>query len=298
MALSEADLTTMAQQGAGPTSRDTYATVQLALEANGSGYSDKRFKVFPQGSYGNDTNIYRESDVDVVIRLDSIFTYDLSALPADQSAAFSTSHGASSYTHVHFREHVVAALKTRFGDQAHPGTKAVRIEPFHNRRKADVIAAIQHRKYRWWSSDQEGGSDYVHGISFHKSDGTRVINYPKQHRENLIAKNQRTNEWFKHIIRIFKNSRERMEREGRIQQGIAPSYYIEGLLYSVPTQCFGNTYADSMVKTINWLLEADRTRLTCANEQYPLFDGNPDVTWTTHNGDAFLLGLVGLWNDG
>jgi hypothetical protein len=134
MALSEADLATMAQQGAGPTSRDTYATVKLALEANGTGYSDRRYEVFLQGSYGNDTNIYRESDVDVVIRLDSIFTYDLSALPVDQSAAFSASHGASPCTHVHFRGHVVAALKARFGDQAHPGTKAVVVEPFHNRR--------------------------------------------------------------------------------------------------------------------------------------------------------------------
>ena len=33
-------------------------------------YADKNLKVFLQGSYGNDMNIYAESDVDIVIRLD------------------------------------------------------------------------------------------------------------------------------------------------------------------------------------------------------------------------------------
>ena len=64
----------MAQIGAQVTSKETYATVKLALESTYAGYADKKYNVFLQGSYGNDTNIYKESDVDVVIRLDSIFT--------------------------------------------------------------------------------------------------------------------------------------------------------------------------------------------------------------------------------
>jgi hypothetical protein len=36
--------------------------------------------LFLQGSYGNDTNIYAESDVDVVMRTDSIYYSDTSAL--------------------------------------------------------------------------------------------------------------------------------------------------------------------------------------------------------------------------
>ena len=65
-------------QGAAIGSRDTYATVQRALEAAGTGYSGSNYKVFLQGSYGNDTNIWAESDVEVVIRLDSIYYYDTS----------------------------------------------------------------------------------------------------------------------------------------------------------------------------------------------------------------------------
>ncbi|MGA4313678.1 nucleotidyltransferase domain-containing protein [Ralstonia nicotianae] len=295
MAIPEDELTRMAQIGAQTTSRDTYATLKLALEADGTGYSDRSYKIFLQGSYGNDTNIIKESDVDVVIRLDSIFTYDLSVLPSQQQQAFRSSHGNATYTHDHFRNDVLAALTARFGTHVHVGTKAVMIEPFHNRRKADVLIATQHRKYNWYVSDREGEHDYVLGISFHKSDGTRVINYPWQHRENLVTKNQQTSEWFKHIIRIFKNARQRMIELGHIKAGTAPSYYLEGLLYNVPTNCFGDSYVDSMVKSINWLLNADHSKFLCANEQYLLLDGNGDVTWNSPDCTAFMQGIVALW---
>lgn len=293
MAIPEDQLKTWAQIGAQATSRDTYATVKLALEANDTGYQNKNYTVFLQGSYGNDTNIWKESDVDVVIRLDSIFTYDLSVLPQDQKQAFQAVHPTATYTHRDFRDDVLTALTNRFGDHVVPGTKAVMIDRFHSRRKTDVLIATQHRKYSHFTSGAD--DSHVVGISFHKSDGTRVANYPKQHRENLIAKNQETNEWFKHIIRIFKNARQKMIEDGYIDAGIAPSYYIEGLLYNVPTQCFGETYVTSMVKCINWLFDADRSTFLCANRQYRLLDGSTDVTWNTTNCNAFLNGLVRLW---
>ncbi|WP_116388827.1 nucleotidyltransferase domain-containing protein [Cupriavidus taiwanensis] len=270
--------------------------MKLALEAAGTGYSDKSHKIFLQGSYGNDTNVIKESDVDVVIRLDSIFTYDLSALPPDQQQAFRSSHGSATYTHEHFRNDVLAALRARFGAHVQPGSKAVVIEPFHNRRKADVLIATQHSKYNWYVSDLAGEHDYVLGISFHKADGTRVINYPRHHRENLVTKNQQTNEWFKHIVRIFKNAREQMIVRGHIEAGVAPSYYLEGLLYNVPTNCFGDTYVDSMVKSINWLHAADRSQFICANQQYLLLDGNREVTWNGNDCTAFMQGIVDLWD--
>ena len=77
MAIPEEQLNTWAQIGAQTTSKQTYATVKLALAGDEAGYNGKDYSIFLQGSYGNDTNIYKESDVDVVIRLDSVFTYDL-----------------------------------------------------------------------------------------------------------------------------------------------------------------------------------------------------------------------------
>ena len=45
-------------------------------------YTDRNFQVFLQGSYGNDTNVLAESDVDVVIRYDGAFFHDVTALPS------------------------------------------------------------------------------------------------------------------------------------------------------------------------------------------------------------------------
>lgn len=289
----EDQLTTWANQGAIATSRDTFATVKNALEVAGSGYADKTYKVFLQGSYGNDTNIFAESDVDVVIRLDSVFHYDIDPLPADQQAAFKAVHPDAAYRYPMFKEAVLKVLADKFGSAVKPGEKAVMIEPSGNRRKTDVLIAAQFRRYRKFCTL----ADELHetGICFFTAGGKRVANYPKLHSDNLTSKNQATNEWFKHLVRIFKNARGKLVDDGIIEMGLAPSYYLEGMLYNVPTHCFGDTYADSFVKCINWIHAAERSRFLCAHEQYLLLDDNPDVSWASPKCNAFLNAAIDLW---
>jgi len=47
---------------------------------------------------------------------------------------------------------------------------------------------------------------------------------------------------------------------------VAPSYFLEGLLYNVPNDRFKSSYEDCIVNGINWIFEADRANLLCANE--------------------------------
>ena len=63
MAIAETQLHTWSHQGAVAQSRDTYATIRRALESDRTAYHGNDFKSFLQGSYGNDTNVYAESDV-------------------------------------------------------------------------------------------------------------------------------------------------------------------------------------------------------------------------------------------
>ena len=77
MAIPESQLDTWSHQGSITQSSTTYNTIKKALESTGSAYAGKNYTVFLQGSYGNDTNIYSESDVDIVIRLNSCFYHDL-----------------------------------------------------------------------------------------------------------------------------------------------------------------------------------------------------------------------------
>jgi hypothetical protein len=98
------------------------------------------------------------------------------------------------------------------------------------------------------------------------------------------------------VARVFKNMRGRMVDDGLIKAGLAPSYFVEGLLYNVPNEKFTSSYADCVVNTLNWYLEeASKDDLVCANEQYYLLrDGHP-VCWTQSNCDAFVDAAVRLW---
>ena len=79
MPIPESQLETWSHQGSITQSSATYNTIKDVLEGKNTPYAGKSYKVFLQGSYGNDTNIYTESDVDIVIRLDDCFHHDLSA---------------------------------------------------------------------------------------------------------------------------------------------------------------------------------------------------------------------------
>src|SRR6266849_7057164 len=109
MAVPETQLVTWAKQGSITQSSTTYATIKRALEASDTKYSGKSYEVFLQGSYGNDTNIYAESDVDVVIRLDSIYHYDIEALTPAEQATFNAVLVPGTYPYSDYKADVIAA---------------------------------------------------------------------------------------------------------------------------------------------------------------------------------------------
>jgi hypothetical protein len=295
MTIPESQLDTWSRQGSVTQSKNTYASVKSALEDRKALYADKLFAVFLQGSYGNDTNIYAESDVDTVIRLDSIMRSDLSSLPADQQDAYHRAHGSATYTFDEFKKAVVTRLSNAFGSQAiTPGNKAIHIAPSGSRRSADVVVCYQYRRYIRFISEDD--SEYVPGIIFPTASSGEIINYPKPHSDNLTAKHQATSGWLKPMIRIVKNMRSRLVDDHKISQGTALSYYIEGLLYNVPNDQFGGDYQTTVYNCLNWLHATDRSKLLCANRQYWLF-GNTNVQWTGYQCTQFLDALVDLWNN-
>jgi hypothetical protein len=299
MSIPLAQLETWAKQGAVATSRDTYATVKAALEDANAKYTDRNFNPFLQGSYGNDTNTWAESDVDVVIRYDGAFYHDIEERPPDEQAAFYLAHpDKGTYKYDDFKAHVTQALKAKFGDSVKPGTKAIKIEAKGNRRSADVIVAFEFRRYYKFKGTGVLNDDHVTGICFFLSDGTRVANYPELHSKNLTKKHQGTSCKFKPMIRIFKNMRSKMIDDGIIAKGSAPSYYIEGLLYNVPDDQFTGDYEDIALNILTWLYNtSDRTNFECANGQYYLLRDNSHTCWACADGANFINGAIKLWNE-
>lgn len=295
MPIPESQLETWSHRGSITQSSNTYNSIKNVLEASTTPYAGKNFKVFLQGSYGNDTNIYAESDVDIVIRLDDCFFSDVDELSEEEKTAHKQAFSDAAYTHVDFKRDVLSVLTTQYGSAVKAGDKAIVIDAAGSRRKSDVIAATQFRRYSKFRSSSE--STYVEGICFFNAAGERIANYPKQHSANLTTKHQASSKWLKPMARIFKNMRSRMVDDGLIKAGIGPSYHIEGLLYNVPNEKLTSSYEDCVVNTLNWYRqEAKKVDLVCANEQYYLLRDGYHTCWPQPNSDAFIEAAVKLWN--
>jgi hypothetical protein len=295
MPIPEKQLETWSHQGSITQSSTTYQSVKKVLEAADTPYANRSHTSFLQGSYGNDTNIYADSDVDIVMRIDSVFYHDLSELDDAGKADFKTSHSDADYSYTDFKRDVIAVLKKSYGDAVKPGSKAIFVAGNATRRDVDVLVAAQFRKYFRFRSYAD--QNYVEGICFWDGQGSQIINYPKQHSSNCTTKHQATKQWFKPTVRIFKNMRNAMISDGYLGDGVAPSYYLEGMLYNVPDNCFGGSWQDTVVAAINWLLKADRSKLVCANEQYYLLHPTSKVTWREEQFDAYLTAVVKYWKE-
>jgi len=296
MAIPESQLQTWSHQGSITQSKNTYATIKSALEDSDSSYDGKSFDVFLQGSYGNDTNIYGESDVDVVIRLDSIMRSDLRELPDEQKNAYHKAYPKATYTFDEFRQGVINQLVASFGKRdVVAGNKALKINANGSRRNADVVICYQYRRYLSFNNIED--QEYVPGIIFPTTTSGEIINYPKKHSDNCTINHKATASMFKLMVRILKNMRSQMVKEGMLRDGAAPSYYLEGLFYNVPVEQYvTSSYSDTFCNGINWLLKAEHKKLICANWQYWLL-GDSNVQWNEADFDLFLSVVCKFWKE-
>lgn len=296
MSIPKAQLEAWSHQGSIQQSSATYNAIKSTLESTTAPYAGKKIQVFLQGSYGNDTNIWAESDVDIVIELDDCWSSDLSQLEEADKAAYKKAFVDATYGHVEFKRDVLKVLAENYGVSVSAGSKAIAIAASSSRRKTDVIAAVQYRRYfRFKSTDNQL---FTAGIYFLNSAGEQVANYPKLHSVNLTAKHKASGNWLKPMIRIFKNLRGRLIDDQLLKAGLAPSYYLEGLLYNAPNEKFETDYQTCLANIMEWIQnEADKDKLVCANEQYYLIRDGYHTCWPKAHAEAFLSGAVTLWDE-
>ncbi|TDN63939.1 nucleotidyltransferase [Paraburkholderia sp. BL10I2N1] len=294
MAIPESQIETWSHIGSVVQSAQTYDTMRNVLNDGNSPYYAKDFSIFLQGSYGNETNVFRDSDVDIVIRLNQTYYADTVKLDAGAKANYDKAFSLAGYAYPDFKRDVLAWLQKKFGTDVTPGKKAIVIKGKGTRRDADVLVCAQHRRYRATSNGLDG--QYDEGITFWTSDGTQIINFPKQHAANCTTKHQSTNSQFKRIVRVYKNMRNRMIDDGYIADGVAPSYFLEGMLWNVPNDKFVQSYEDTFVNAFNWISNTDKTNLACASDLHWLVRDNTSVCWATANFEAYLTAVREYWN--
>lgn len=291
MAIPESQLDTWSGQGAITTARQTYDSIKNAL-GSAPWPSGNSPNIYLQGSYRNDTNIYSESDVDIVVELPYTFRSDLSALNASEIAAYASSFENATYSIHQAYVDAVIGLNSYFGaDKVKSGGKAIKVQTPY--RQADVVIAIEHRKYRRFISLDS--QQYASGIELEiPGTSTRISNFPKQHYDNGVAKQQRTNDLYKPAVRMLKNANRYVVERGLIAEGKAPSYGIECLVYSVPDEQFEGLKQNIYRNIVVWA-DVNVGAIRRVSEQGAAV-GNGTNQWSTSSAEEFVSAAINLWN--
>ncbi len=150
---------------------------------------------------------------------------------------------------------------------------------------------------RWWESSNGVDDKFTEGICFFLPDGTRIENFPERHMANCTQKHQDTDEWFKKVVRVYKNMRNRMIEDGVLAEGIALSYYLEGMLWNVPDDKFGTSFDASFVNTYNWVIQAERDKLVTASGMHWLVRNGQHTSWPVANFDVYLAAAGKFWTE-
>lgn len=259
--------------------RDSLAAAKL----DGTTYT-----IYPQGSYANKTNIAADSDVDMVIALSSAFYPDKQELTPQEREEYARHYAESDLTWQRFREVVVEALRSNYLVQE--GSKCVKVRSNLIRLPADVLIALDYRYFTSFPSFF--GQKSIDGVQFYSSEGTKIINYPKRHIRACRLKNNDTAGRFRRIVRVAKNARNALisDSETEVGSGVAPSYFLESLLWNVPDRCYTDGLEEAYRQVIAWLHEnpGRLAAMDYPNQMGKLFADAPDTVWSAASAQLII----------
>ncbi len=224
-----------------------------------AGILDKyQLDIFPQGSFPNRTNIPQESDVDVAVRCMRSAYLDLPAGTKQEDYGFSD----GTLRYVDLKNDVGKALSACFGAEASRGKKCFTIRSNSYRLDADVTPSFEHRRY-YDTSDKRR---YYSGCQFFSDSGEKIINWPRQHIENGINKNDATKRRFKRLTRILKRLQFALIELGTLKEKIIPSYAVECAVFNVPDDHFRDeSYWNSVQRVLALIFNSTVTDDRCAD---------------------------------
>jgi hypothetical protein len=268
--------------------------VKTALTSAQSRISALAPAIYLQGSYRNATNIVGDSDVDVVVELESTFRRDVSRLDSTQEELQKSAYAPSNLTWADFRADVLQTLRDYYTPaRVEESDKCVKVTFGLGRIAADIVPALQLRKYDYfYTTALQSSTD---GIYFENRARISITNFPKQHISNGEAKNgaDRTNGWYKPTVRMFKNARNRLLNDNLLAEGDCPSYCIECLIYNAADYCFGPTYQETYRKVLDYLWKLPFNSTLSQNGIIPLFGPSP-VQWNMDTATKVLAALRNL----
>lgn len=182
-------------------------------------------KVYPKGSYPNETNVRLDSDVDIVVECRECVYYDSApgVAPPVQKSAY-----AGPWTHGPWRAAVVEALRDCFGSQVDASGKIAIFIPEVPGSRPSIDVVPSHEYHRYYG---HGTYDYDQGSTVWTTDGKQIVNWPDQQLTNGDAKDRDTRGRYKQIVRALKRAENVLVERKTIEE--VPSYFMECLVYNV-----------------------------------------------------------------
>ncbi len=295
MEIPENHLKIWAQPGTVQGAKNTHTAIRNAL-AGHQWPDDVRYRTYLQGSYRNNTHLRRQSDVDVVVELTSIPIRDGSCLSDAQRRLLQKSFPEPEYGWRRFRRDVHRAITDSFGaSRVKEGKKTLKLVMESTNIPVDVVVAIRYLTY----TEYAGQRSYkrAEGLGLYLPAEERwIVNYPHLHRRNGVVKEKATNWWFRRTIRMFKNARAQLIRDGRLGPDMARSFHIEFLLFNVPNRFLAGSYQSAYSSALYWLRDNDLTRFASQDKQFLVFDRGPD-SWNESDARTLIDSLVKQYAD-
>lgn len=275
MGIPKTQLGKWADHGPQAASKHTHGAIREVLKQYPP-LSKVKYDIYLQGSYSNDTNIQDDSDVDVVLELQSTSHYNADSLYD---------------TWKRFRRDALRALRKGFDEEyVRQGSKSIKIKATQSTLAADVVVCLPYDTHARNSSS-------VEGITFWALPGKCWVgSHPRQHYENGKDKDTCTSQRYKRTVRMFKSARNHLESKGRIGSDLAPSYFVECLVYNAPKGAFKEGLQDTYCEIVNWVRRTPLESLSCQNGQQSLFGPSPEQ-WDVEDAETFIDQLAALWND-
>lgn len=271
------------------------ARVRQALQRS-TFLRNRDWRIVPQGSYHNNTNVRSDSDVDLAVCLTDSFFYDVSTyepVPPSDVGLFPLG-----FSFQDFKADLTGCMAVEFGAvNTISGSKAIHLhKDTATHVSVDVVPAFTYRLYG--ERGLGGRSVIATGISLETNEGERKTNYPEQHYINGCAKNDRTGRRYKRVVRILKRLRNHMADNSSFDAALrsyakgAASYLIESLVYNCPDRLFGNaSIYDDVVAVLRYLFISFDP-----NAASTLLGGSRAYSaWTEVNGIKGLLQTGQAW---
>ncbi len=278
MSIPDSILSAWGHHYSGTAPKQAHVSIRDALAKYG-GWVNKPDDILLQGSYKNDTNLRRDSDVDVVVQLAVELQPRLAKL-TDKRLEQDKDHIYAHERWRSFRKQILEVLRATYGTESvTTGRKSLKLAKGKIPASADVVVTIR----------------CGNGLTFYLPDEHRwVVSYPQQHYKRGLKKEKSTNNRYKRTIRMFKSARNHLVENDIIKSKTASSYFIECLLYNVPDNLFKGDFRQTYSGVVAHLKSTNLKQFNSQNGLRQLFGPSKDQ-WNVSDAQKFILALERMW---